>query len=327
MVRPVLNAAANAAKLFLLLLIGLCHSTTQAAVSNSMMEVPENQNCPYGYHKEGHSCLKITKVHGGKWYGDNLRCNNGYVRLEEANGLERCHQLHEITNGGYEGPRIDCARGFVPVNWTCLPRSMIRDRSLIMSIDKFCPNGYQESSDSCIPDKVEKTTVVRELSIQGISLSMSEEDAFAELLSKNYEHFEDPSLISETRGFLKKETDGSFREVYLSTKGFPLAVYEMIYKQAFPNAHFTYSTVKQSIVQHFGSPDKISDFREREVFVYQDESSSRSPTLTISFPGNQVVMHMIWRNLEAQLIDQKRQEGKRLNALQENHNPQPVIKY
>ena len=204
---------------------------------------------------------------------------------------------------------------------------MIRDRSLIMSIDKFCPNGYQESSDSCIPDKVEKTTVVRELSIQGVSLSMSEEDAFAELLSKNYEHFEDPSLISETRGFLKKETDGSFREVYLSTKGFPLAVYEIIYKQAFPNAHFTYSTVKQSILQHFGSPDKISDFREREVFVYQDESSSRSPTLTISFPGNQVVMHMIWRNLEAQLIDQKRQEGKRLNALQENHKLQPVIKY
>ena len=83
MVRPALNTATNAAKLFLLLLVGLCHSTNLAAASNSMMEVPENQNCPYGYHKEGHSCLKITKVHGGKWYGDNLRCNNSYVRLEE----------------------------------------------------------------------------------------------------------------------------------------------------------------------------------------------------------------------------------------------------
>ena len=249
--RPALYVTINAAKLCVLLLSCLCYSTTLTAASNIMMEVAENKNCPYGYQKEGNTCLKISKVHGGKWYGDSLRCNNGYVRLEETNGLERCHQLHEITNGGYQGPRINCARGFVPVNWICMPRSMIRDRSLIMSIDNFCPRGYQESSDSCIPDKVEKTTVVRELSIQGISLSMSEEEAFAELLSKSYEHFEDPSLISETRGFLKKEIDGSFREVYLNTKGLPLAVYEVVYKQAFPNAHFAYSTVKQSILQHF----------------------------------------------------------------------------
>jgi len=326
MTRPALDVTINAAKLFLLLLVGLCHSNALTASSNSMREVSENQNCPYNYHKEGNTCLKITKVHGGKWYGDNLRCNNGYVRLEETNGLERCHQLHEITNGGYQGPRINCARGFVPVNWICMPRSMIRDRSLIMSINIFCPKGYQESSDSCIPDKVEKTTVVRELSIQGISLSMSEEEAFAELFSNSYEHFEDPILISETRGFFKKETDGSFRQIYLNTKGLPLTVYEVTYKQAFPT-NFAYDTVKQSILQHFGNPDKISDFRDREVFVYQDESSSRSPTLSISFPGNQIVMHMVWRNLEARLIDKKREEEKRQKALQENHKPQPTIKY
>jgi len=317
-------SAIKSGLVFLLFCLGFV--VTPLKASENITNISSSQKCPFGYKKEGNSCLQVSRADGGKWYGDELRCNDGYVRLEESNTSQRCHQLQKVINGKYAGPRIQCARGFVPVNFTCMPRSMIHDRNLIMSTDKFCPRGYQESGDSCIPNQAEKSILVQELSVQGVHLGMSEENAFAVLLSQHYEHFEDPALISETRGFLKKESDGSMREVYLNTNGRPLAVYEIVYTQAFPDALFSYQNIRKSILQYFGRPNKINDFRQREVFVYQDEPSTRSPTLTINFPGNQINMHVISRNLEAQLIDQKRLT-ENLQQKGESNKPLPVIKF
>lgn len=285
------------------------------------------QTCRYGQVRQGYDCVDKVSVEGGAWHGNELHCQDGFAKLQQRDGTLRCYKLPDLTNGQYRGPIAQCPKNFVLVNWKCLPKAMVRDRSLVMAPDKFCPSGYQELGDRCIPEKVIQRKVVRDLAIQGVRLGMTEEHAFANLLGDNYEHYEDPMAEQEIRSFKKNESDGAYREVVIRLNGSPLTIYEIRYRQKFPGAQYNYQAVKQLIEQYYGPPTETRSYRERDLLVYRDGNSSYEPKLEIKFLDSEVVFHMKSRSLEIKLINQARKKQKSRERLKAGVSAVPSIKF
>lgn len=297
------------------------------AISSDSAAAENFQKCRYGQVRQGYDCVDKVAVEGGAWHGNELFCQDGFAKLEQRDGTLRCYKLPDLTNGQYRGPIAQCPRNFVLVNWKCMPKSMVRDRSLIMASDQFCPTGYQELGDRCIPERVQQRKIVRDLAIQGVRLGMTEEHAFANLLGDNYEHFEDPTAEQQIRSFKKIEADGALREVMIRLNGSPLTIYEILYKQKFPTTGYDYPTVKQLVEQFYGPPIETRYYRERDLLVYRDSNSSSEPRLEIRFLDSEVVFHMKSRSLEIKLINQARKKQKSRKQLKAGMGVMPAIKF